>query len=251
MRAIVVEDEKNVREVLIKLLAVFCPDVQVVGQAESVSDALGLIKTVEFDLAFLDIKLKGGTSLELLKYFQHRNFQVIFITAYDQYALDAFRLSAADYLLKPVSPDRLQEAVKKAEKLASKKDDASMWSVLQEHLSPKERSDSRIILKDAENMHVIHIKDILYCQAEGGYTQFWLLGGRKIITSQNLKEYESLLSSHGFIRVHHKYLANISHVNNFSRQDGGMLFLPEGHQVPVSYRKRDQVIKALRSEAIN
>lgn len=251
MRAIVVDDEKNVREALLKSLKIFCPEVEVVGEAESVEEASNLIRTVEFELAFLDIQLKDGTSLELLNMFPKRNFYFIFVTAFDQFAVDAFRLSAIDYLLKPISPDLLVEAVEKVKRMPSIEHATESLSVVQDHLQAKPKACNRIILKDADNMHVVKITDIVRCEADGGYTRFALLDGRRILTSHNLKEYERLLVSWNFIRAHHAHLVNVGHVLNFSRQDGGMLHMSNDEMVPVSHRKREALLRALQGGAIN
>ncbi|MFK7971178.1 MAG: LytR/AlgR family response regulator transcription factor [Bacteroidia bacterium] len=251
MRAIVVDDEKNVREVLVKMLHVFCPEVEVVGQADNIAKATDLMRAGDFDIAFLDIQLQDGTSLDLLYQFPERSFQCVFVTAYDQYAIDAFRLSAIDYLLKPVSPDLLQEAVARAKLSMGKGASPQALEVIRDYLRPTPLEQPRIILKDAENMFVVNIAEIIRCEADGGYTHFSLQDGRRIVTSHNLKEYDTLLKPLGFVRAHHAHLVNTRHIVNFSRQDGGMLHMTNNDLVPVSHRKREALLKAIQGGAIN
>lgn len=246
MKAILIEDEKNVRKGLIQMLNTFCPDIQIVGEAGSVKEAIKLSKTNLFDLVFLDIELPDGSGIDFLRTVHPRNFQVIFVTAYNQYAIDAFRLSATDYLLKPVNPEHLVEAVKKVTQMYSKTITDTSLSLLLHNWSGQE---SKMMLKDADNIYIIKVKEILHCTADGGYTHFFLESGQEILTSINLKEYEKILSKWGFIRSHHSHLVNYNHITRFSKSDGGMLVLSNGKEIPVSSRKKEHLLKTLQELA--
>jgi len=246
MKVILVEDEKNVRKGLAQMLNTFCPDIQIIGEAASVKEAIKLSKTTLFDLVFLDIELTDGSGIDFLRTVHPRNFQVIFVTAYNQYAIDAFRLSAADYLLKPVNPEHLVEAVKKVTQMYSKTITDTSLSLLLHNWSGQE---SKMMLKDADNIYIIKVKEILHCAADGGYTRFFLESGQEILTSVTLKEYEKMLSKWGFIRSHHSHLVNYNHIIRFSKSDGGMLVLSSGTEIPVSSRKKEHLLKTLQELA--
>ena len=243
MRAIIVEDEKNVRKGLVQMIHTFCPDIKLIGEAGNLKEAFHLSKTMIFDLVFLDIELPDGSGIDLLRRIHPREFQVIFVTAYNQYAIDAFRLSAADYLLKPVNPEHLIEAVKKVTQMHSKLITDTSLSLLLHNWSGQE---SKMMLKDADNIYIIKVKEILHCMADGGYTRFYLEDGQEVLTSLNLKEYEKVLSKWGFIRSHHSHLVNYNHISRFSKIDGGTLVLSNGDEIPVSSRKKDHLLKTLQ-----
>lgn len=251
MRALVIDDEKNVRNSLIRLLKGFCPEVEVIGEADSLASGLALIPKISFDILFLDVELPDGSGIDLLNTIKERNFQVIFVTAYNQYAIDAFRLSAIDYLLKPVDPDHLIEAVQKAKKWAGTNNQETALSILIQNMDPALRQGAKLILRDADNMYVVQVKEILRCEADGSYTRFFLTNNRTVLTSINLKEYEKLLGRWDFVRPHHSHLINLHHVTRFDKTNGGFVFLTEGTEVPVSFRKKDQLITALQKLSLN
>ncbi|MEM1325429.1 MAG: LytTR family DNA-binding domain-containing protein [Bacteroidota bacterium] len=246
MKALLVEDEKHAREALKQLLDTFCPDVQIIGEAGTVKDAIKKCKLLQFDILFLDIELPDGSGIDLLRHLSQRDFQVIFITAYNQYALDAFRLSASDYLLKPVNPTHLVEAVKKVAEQHARLMNETSLNLLMHNWSGQE---SKMMLRDSENIYIIRVKEILNCMADGGYTRFFLEDGREILTSINLKEYEKMLAKWGFIRSHHSHLVNYNHITRFNKTDGGTLVLSNGKEVPVSARKKEQMLRQLQEFA--
>lgn len=248
MRSIVIEDELNVREGFIKLMNTFCPNIAIVGVAGSVDAGIELILKTEIDVLFLDINLPDGSGFDLLYRLPDRNFHVIFITAYDQYAIDAFKISAVDYLLKPVSPDLLKKAISKID---SPIDQETKLNVLGAKLAKKFEQNEKVILKDSESMQIVVISDIIFCQAEGSYTTFYLTGGRTIVTSLNLKEYERILEPYGFVRNHHSYLINLQQVQSIQRSDGGTIVTMDGKKLPLSTRKKSAVIEALKNRFVN
>ncbi len=251
MRAIIIEDELNVREGFIKLLKAFCPEISVVGIADTVESGLQIIKESDFDLLFLDINLPDGSGFDLIHRLSEREFHLIFVTAYNQYALDAFKISAVDYLLKPVSPDLLINAIKKVQSYHSIQDTDQQLETLKEKTLTRPSQESKIILKDLESMHLIQIKDIMYCIADGSYTCFYLTDGRTITTSLNLRQYDDTLRPYQFIRPHHSYLVNIHHVKSLKKSEGSALIMSNHAQLPVSFRKKSQIIETMKKAFIS
>lgn len=253
MRAIIIEDEYNVRAGFVKLLRVFCPEVTIVGEADRVEAGLELIEKTEFELLFLDVNLPDGSGFDLVHRLPRRDFQLIFVTAYDTYAVDAFRLSAIDYLLKPVAPDQLKRAVEKARIQIPQQPqvDLDRVKLVQEQLGRGPDLANKIILKDQDSIHLVRVGDILYCQAEGSYTRFVLAEGQCIITSLNLKEYEQLLTPYRFLRSHHSFLVNLHQIRELKKVDGGSLLMMNGEQLPISTRKKAVIMEEIKKLFIN
>lgn len=244
MKAIVVEDEKNVREGFIKLLAAFRPDVEVVAVADSVEKGIQVIQSSPFDILFLDINLPDGSGFDLLHRLSERNFHLIFVTAYDKYAIEAFKLSAIDYLMKPVNPELLIKAIKKVDALVGPTLDDRID--IAESLIADKSAENKVILSDQESIHIVKIEEIIFCRAEGSYTMFQLTNGRSILTSQNLKEYESLLGGYRFIRPHHSFLINMNHILELKKIDGGLLVMTDRTQIPISSRKKASIMEQIK-----
>ena len=246
LKCIVVDDElaflKSIRSI-IDLAA--DPKLEIVGEARSVKDAVERINAMEPELVFLDINLPDGSGFDVLNQINHADFQVIFITAFDAYAIDAFKYSAIDYLLKPVSSKDFWAAVEKAQVAQHRKVRELQIGVLVGNLQELQTERKKIVLREGENLHVIHVKDILWCEAKGSYTALHIEGEGQILVSHHLKDYEGPLSNSGFIRTHRSYLVNTSKIKRFDRSEGGSLYLIDGSQIPVSFRKKDQLLKAL------
>lgn len=228
-----------------KMLMAFCPLVTSIQKADGVSSGVQMIRSFIPDIVLLDVEMDDGTGFDLLKQIPDPSFQLIFITAHDQYAIEAFRFSAIDYLLKPVDPEALQQSIQRAEKNLQSKTMQQQVAIMLQQLSGLQQQDKKIVLKDLENTYFIKVHDILYCEAEGTYTKFFISGNSNLLVSKNLKEYESILEPLGFIRTHHSFLVNPAKIRVFDKKDGGMLLLEEGLTVPVSQRKRDQVLQLL------
>lgn len=253
MKAIIIEDEMNVRMGFKKMIETFVPSVQVIGEADCVKDGYELIQKSNFDVLFLDIKLPDGTGFDLLNKIDNRDFSVIFVTAYDDYAIDAFRVSATDYLMKPVSVDELKNAINSVQIYPRDIQEAQkeIWNAARQESARKEKYDTnqKIILKEAERVKLIPVRDVLYCKAEGSYTSFFLMDKTSITTSINLKEYERMLGSYGFYRVHHSYLVSLLHIKSIEKQDGTIL-LSNDIAVPLSLRKRGDLLKVISNRFI-
>jgi len=242
LRTIIIDDEDNVRKTLEKLVARYCPNVRLVAEADGVNSGVKAIKKYHPDLVLLDIKMDDGTGFDLLKQLEPVDFKVIFITAYDQYAIKAFKFSALDYLLKPIDPDDLAEAVMKAEKLVMHELNQQLGT-LEDNMQTQDKSKKKIILKTFDNIHLVKLNDIVYCESSDNYTNFYLLNNKKILVSNTLKEYDEMLSDSGFYRVHKSYLINMIHVERFEKGEGGTVVLTEDLKVPVASRKREQLLE--------
>jgi two-component system, LytTR family, response regulator len=189
--------------------------------------------------------MDDGTGFDLMKQITNPGFQLIFVTAHNKYAIEAFQFSAIDYLLKPVDPDALQKSIQKATANIRNSSLHQQVQVLLQQLSGIQNHERKIVLKDIENTYFIRVADILYCEAEGTYTKFYFSNNEPILVSKNLKEYESLLEPLGFLRTHHSYLANPDKIKMYDKTDGGALILEGGHSIPVSQRKKEFVMQVL------
>jgi len=242
MRAIIIEDEINVRAGFIKMLNKFCPEVVIVAEAGGVNEGCEVIQQSDFDLLFLDINLPDGTGFDLLKRLENVPFDIIFVTAYDQYALDAFKISASDYLMKPVSPIELKKSI---EQLSQNKSQRGLTKqVLKERLNTNYQQEDKIIIRNTETLEIVSVSDINYCQAEGSYTSIYLCDKTKLVASLNLKEYERLLQPYGFERTHHSYLVNLGHVKSLNKIDSYLVMKNDG-TIPLSKRKKNSLVLAL------
>jgi two-component system LytT family response regulator len=226
IRTIVIDDEGPSREVMCNYLREYCPDVEVIATAGSVKTGYRLIRKQKPDLIFLDIELGDGKGFDLLNMFEKVDFSVVFVTAYSEYAVKAFRFSAVDYLLKPVKIDELREAVKKVNNLNGGKLSSENITSLLRNLNSSASPVQTLVIPHVKGFEVLKISDIIMCKADGYCTNFHLTGNRKIASSKNLKQYEDLLPEHNFIRVHHSYMVNLYHVCSFTKQ--GEIILTEG-----------------------
>ncbi len=247
MKAIIIDNEPKIREGLVKLLTLYCPLVEVLGQADGCVSGQELIHETEPDLIFLDIEMDDGTGVELIKANPHVAGHVIFITAHDKYAVDAFKCSALDFLLKPIDPEELIKAIQKAELQSKGVDLRERIAVLESRLNHKNDDEAKIVLSDAESMHLIKVNDILWCAAEGSYTRFVLMNNEEILVSKNLRSYEDYMNASRFIRTHHSFLVNVDHIKRFERSEGGSIIMTNGATLPVSVRKKDNLLQVLKS----
>lgn len=245
LRSIIVEDEKNNRETLKNMLTEFCQGVEVVGMAATVPEARALIQQKSPDLIFLDIELQTGSGFELLEPAESVNFEVIFTTAFEQYALKAIKISSLDYLLKPIDIAELQQAVKKAKDKKNNKSNKERVEVLLSHITSSPDQQKKICLATSEGLEFVTTSDIIFCEACGSYTTFHLKNNSKIVVSKNLKEYETLLDGNNFLRVHNSYLINLRQVKKYIKADGGSIIMENDHQISISVKKRQVFVDAM------
>lgn len=246
LKAILVDDEKNNLVNLAQLLKTYCPGVEVVATAINAAEGKSAILQYHPDLLFLDIQMPGKNGFELLRELQQYDFEVIFVTAFDQYAIQAVRFAAVDYLLKPVNIEELQAAVgRAAAKSRDKKKNLQLENLIQ--LLQEQKEDHRIALTTIKETRFIRTSEIIRCESSNNYTIFFLAGGEKLTASKPIFEYEELLKGYGFIRCHQSHLVNRKYVKSWIKEDGGYLLLDNGHQVPVSKNKKEVVAWALKT----
>jgi two-component system LytT family response regulator len=247
MKILIVDNEKEVRELLKDMIAAVASATHEIAEADGVASGLSMINTFRPDIVFLDVEMGDGTGFDLMNQVQQPSFQLIFTTAHNKYAVQAFKCSAIDYLLKPVDMTELGNSLEKASANLSNNNLGKQLSVLMQQLSGKNITNKQIVLKDIEASYFVKIADILYCEAEGSYTKFYLANTNPIIISKNLSTYDELLGPYGFIRTHHSYLVNPARIKMYDKTDGGTLVLDSGHIVPISHRKKDFVLNLLEN----
>jgi two-component system, LytTR family, response regulator len=246
MRALVVDNETEIRNSVVELISAFCPEITEIGEAVSVES--GILKVQEYkpDVLFLDVELGDGTGMDLLARLGNVTFPVIFITAHNKYAVDAFRFSAIDFLLKPIDPEELMRSVERV-KTQSNNRISEQLQVLKEIISNSLNIDKKIVLRDSASIYFVKVADIIRCESDRSYTTFVLAHGKKIIVSKGIKDYEEILEPNGFIRTHQSHLVNVSKIVRFDKIDGGTLVMENEDRVPVSQRKKEEVIYLLSS----
>lgn len=245
IKAVLIDDEKQARNALRELIESHCPEVEIIAEADGVSAAVECIEMHKPQLVFLDINLGDGTGFHVLERLQFNDFMVIFTTAYDQYAVTAFKINALDYLLKPVNSDELIAAVEKAKIKVSSENMALQLELLKDSIGNKAPGDKKIVLKDSDSIYFIKVTDIVRCQAEGPYTEFFISPNQKITISKSLKEYEEMLEPFGFIRIHNSHLVNKNRILRFVKSEGGSVVMDNNEHIPVSQRRRDVIMEML------
>jgi two-component system, LytTR family, response regulator len=243
LKTIIVDDENNARENLKILVDEFCPELKVVGMASSVAEARTLIEKEDPEVVFLDIAMPNEDGFELLKYYENRDFSVIFTTAYNEYALKAFKADAIDYLEKPISIDDLQKAVDKLLRIHTIED--------MEALSKKreaDRENDRISVPTRDGYIILKNEEITHLEASDNYTMIYLANGSRHLSSKNIKVYEDNLNANIFYRTHKSYIVNIEHhLKEFSRKEGNVAVLQNGKMVPVARRKMTQFLDRINT----
>jgi two-component system LytT family response regulator len=242
IRTIIIDDEPSAVNVLTILLKKKCKeDIDVIATSNSPLEGKELIEQYKPDLVFLDIEMPGMTGVDLLRSFSNPAFRVIFVTAFDTYAIEAFRLSVIDYLLKPLEGEDVVRAIQKIKNDIKKNENpiSAQLRQLEKLLSQSTiTSESRIGIGMSDKIVFVNIPDILYCEATGSYTNVYLHDGKKMVASKLLGEFESQLSNYKFYRIHHSYLINLTRVKEFQRHDGGYVIMENNKQLEVSQRKR-------------
>ena len=242
--AVIIDDEQNNIDNLCQLLIKYCPEITILATASSADEGIALIRQTAPELIFLDIQMPGKSGFDVLKAVEASNFEVIFVTAYDQYGIKAIKFAAIDYLLKPVSIEELQTAVKKTViKRQEKKQNYQLENLLQ--LLQQRPSDTpRIALPLAKETRFVKVDEIIRCESSNNYTTFYFIGGEKVVVSKPIYEYEEILESHQFIRCHQSHLVNKKFIKSWLKADGDFLMLEDKNQVPVS-RQKKEFVKAL------
>lgn len=241
IKALIIDDEKDARFVLRSLIEKDTDKIQVIAEADGVETGLAAIYEYHPDVVFLDVQMRTGTGFDLLAKLEEINFELVFVTAHNQYAVDAFKFSAFGYLLKPIRPRELNPILDKLEKhlIELKKSTGQRIQVLIENYG-KQGEIEKLIIANAEGFQVIKINDLIRLEGDRNYTHFILMGDKRITTSKNLGEYEDLLSSYGFFRIHQSTIISLRHVAGYQKADGGRVVMIDGKDFKVSrYRKND------------
>mgnify|MGYP001256742117 CR=1 FL=1 len=243
LKCIIVDDEQKSRNNLRDLLLEYC-QIEIAGEASSAFEALRLIKKEEPDLLFLDIEMPGGSGFDLLKSLQNQNFEVIFVTAFDKYGIQAIKFCAIDYILKPIDIFELSKAVEKAQvQIARKKENQRLLELVAN--IDRSEDEKRIALPLAEKIEFIAINQIIRLEADSNYTRIFLESKKEYLVCKTLKEYQEILEPHNFLRTHQSHLINCRKITAYIKIDGGYISMSDGSSVPISRQKREEVMKRI------
>ncbi|MDB5119046.1 MAG: DNA-binding response regulator [Sphingobacteriales bacterium] len=246
LKAIIIDDEQNNIDNLQELLRKYCTDVIITATSCDVDESIQLIKASDPDLIFLDIQMQEKTGFDILKALDNYTFEVIFVTAYDHYGIQAIKFAAIDYLLKPVNYEELQIAVKKASvKGQQKKQNLQLENLIQ-LIQQKPNGKQRIALPLAKEIRYVRVEDIIRCESSNNYTTFYFTDGERLIVSKPIYEYEDILEKYQFIRCHQSHLVNKKFIKSWVKDDGGYLLLEDKTQIPVSRQKKEFIREMLQ-----
>lgn len=245
IKAIIVDDEEHAVSRLSNLLDTYCPEVDIIAVCLDIETAFEQISLLKPQVVFLDVQIHNLTGFDLLKKFNRIDFKIIFKTAYEKYAVQAFRFSAIDYLLKPVDPDDLIEAVKKIHDIQEKEKTLENLSIVSQNISHFKRQDKKITIPTIQGIEILNIRDIMYCKSDVNYTTLFLKSDKKITVAKTLKEFEGILAPYDFFRVHNSYLINLSFVKSYNKGKGGYIKLENGTEIEVSVRRKEPFLQKL------
>ena len=248
--AILIDDDINLRNGMKALLERTAPEIQIIGEADSVETGVVLMKKTQPQVVFLDIHLGDGSGFDILEEVSKSlkiNSQIVFITAHEQYAIKAFRFSALDFLLKPVDPEELEKVIEKVKSIVHKNDRVAHIDLLLENIRKKVDNFKRIALSNADGVHLFEISDIIRCESLDNYTKFYIKNNKPILISKTLKEYEELLAEHGFERIHQSHLINLNYLKSYIKKDGGYVVMADETHLPISHRKKERLQEILRT----
>jgi two-component system LytT family response regulator len=243
IRTVLIDDESNSLEMMEWLLKTYCPQVQIEAMCNAASKGIEAINKYKPDVVFLDIEMPHMNGFDMLEQFEKLNFDVVFCTAYDQFAIKAFKYSALNYLLKPVDPDDLKETIRRIEDRKASPSREQLELLLENIRQSVKPTAQRIALTTGDGMIFVPTKEILYCQAESNYTNVVLTGGKKILVSKVLKEIDEALAGPDFFRIHNSYLVNLNHITKFVRGDGGYVVMQDGASVGISRSRRQEFME--------
>ncbi|MCB0547881.1 MAG: response regulator transcription factor [Phaeodactylibacter sp.] len=246
IRAIIVDDEQDSRESLRNYTAKYCPGVEVVAECSNIQEAKAAIGEHHPSLVFLDIEMPYGNAFDLLEQLEEVNFEVIFITAFSQYAIQALNMSAAYYILKPIDIEELIHAVEKGRERLLANETINTARILKENLSLPAKQKQRIVLPLIDGFEVVELSDILYCEANDNFTRFYLTNGQAPMICRKLKYYEHMLFGQGFCRIHRSYMVNLDYVKRYIKGKGGAVILSDGKELQVSNSRKEDFLKQFR-----
>ncbi|MFT5778207.1 MAG: two-component system LytT family response regulator [Crocinitomicaceae bacterium] len=244
-KVLIIDDENRTRSLIAKMIDSFGFDVVTIPEGENVQSGIKAIEKHNPDIVFLDIQMPDGTGFDVIRSIENKTFEVIFITAHEEFAIKAIKFSALDYLLKPVDSGELKAALEKALAIVENEQSSPQFDALNTNIQQNEKR--RLVLKTQESVHVVDLDQIIRCEADRNYTSFFLLDNKKILVSKTLKEYETLLSGHNFLRVQQSHLINIIYVDRYDKKNGGAVVMKDGSEVPLSPAKREIFFKRLEN----
>jgi two-component system, LytTR family, response regulator len=246
-KAIIIDDENDARETLSTILRDFCPEIELIGTAADLPSGIKLIYKTKPHVVFLDIEMPEYNGLEILNFIEPEllRFDIIFTTAYSEYAIQAFKLSAVDYLLKPIQIEQLQLAVKKLRPSPEFDEISSRFEALKQNLNTS-TGTVRVALPVTDGLLFINSDRIMFIKADRSYSEFVLADGNRIVVSKNLKEFEYLLNRSTFYRPHRSYMINFDYLRQFVRKDGGYLLMESGDEIPISNEKREELVQIMQ-----
>ncbi|MDX2196346.1 MAG: LytTR family DNA-binding domain-containing protein [Cytophagales bacterium] len=245
LKSIIVDDEQKSRESLKILLEEFCKDVTVLELVKSVDEAIEAIAEYNPDLIFLDIQMQQETGFDLLNKLDKIDFDIIFTTAHSEFAIEAIKFSAVDYLLKPIDITELKNAVKRVEKKKAKTDIKEQLETLLHNFKSENSDNFKLAIPSSEGLLFVNIKNILYCEALSNYTKIHMKDGKAHLITRTLKEYEKMLSRYNFLRIHHAFLINTNEIKKYVKGDGGYVVMSNDSSIDVSKRKKEAFLKAM------
>jgi len=246
LRVVIIDDEEQACRALKNMLAFYCSEVEVVAMANGVEAGIRAIQTYQPDLVLLDIQMPDGSGFELLHKVKPVDFRVIFVTAHDQFAIKAIKLSALDYILKPVNPEELMSAISKAEKLELEESYHTRLQSLSDNLERQPGSTRKLILNTSNMVYAIDLNDIIRLEAEQNYTHLFFTNRERLTAAKTLKDFDEMLSGTHFFRIHQSHLINLHFLDRIDKACGGQVILKNNIRIPLSARKKDLLIEALR-----
>lgn len=246
LKAIIVDDETASRETLSNYLTKYCPDVEICAMADSVKTGLLEIEKIQPDIVFLDVEMPFGNAFDLLEQVKEINFETVFVTAFSNYALKALNLSAAYYILKPIDIDELVTAVEKIKISKEKKDISIHTKILIENIKTINGQLQKLVLPVLEGFEVVQVKDIIRCQANDNFTDFFFANGKRMLICRTLKFYEQILEEYGFMRVHKSHLINLQFVKKYRKGKTGQIIMIDDSELELSINKKDEFLQKMK-----
>jgi two-component system LytT family response regulator len=244
-KILIIDDEKRIRDFVKRMIDSFDLGVEVYTDGENVETGIAAIKSLKPDIVFLDIQMPDGTGFDLLNQLEKKTFELIFITAFQEYAIMAIKFSALDYILKPIDSEELKTALVNALDTLDFIKEETQYEALSHNLNAQQKR--KLVLKTQESVHVVDLGEIVRCEADKNYTFFYLNNGKKILVSRTLKDFELLLANHGFFRVQQSHLINIDYIDRYDKIEGGSVIMKDGASVPLSTAKKEQFFQLLEN----
>jgi len=242
--AVIIDDEEGARESLDNILTTYVPDVEILGKAASASEGYKLINEVKPQLIFLDVEMPNENAFDLIDKFDSVDFEIIFVTAYDHYAIQAIKSSALDYLLKPIDIDDLQSAVAKLDYKMSQPQKDEQFELLLESVN-SDKPHKKIAIPEADGLMFVDVNEILRCESDGNYTIIYLKNDKRIVSSKTLGDYDEILKNNEFFRTHRSHLINLNEIHKFVKGDGGYILMSDKSEVEISRRKKQDFLSRL------